>query len=113
LIDYVLTVAVSVSAGVSAIVSAAPSLDRYRVTLAVGCIALIAWGNLRGVRQAGHIFTLPTYAFIGSVMMLLMAGFWRVTTGHLPPSSELSGQHGTATVGMFFSFAPSPTVAPP
>jgi amino acid transporter len=83
LIDYVLTVAVSISAGVSAIISAAPSLDRYRVTLAVGCIALIAWGNLRGVRQAGHIFAVPTYAFIGSVMMLLMTGFWR----RLPVSS--------------------------
>jgi amino acid transporter len=101
LIDYVLTVAVSVSAGISAIVSAAPSLDRYRVALAVGCIGLIAWGNLRGVRQSGRIFAVPTYAFISSVMLLLMAGLWRITTGHLPPSQELAGQHATATVGMF------------
>jgi amino acid transporter len=43
----------------------------------------------------------PTYAFIGSVMMLLMTGFWRVTTGHLPPSSELSSQHAATTIAMF------------
>src|SRR5207248_2992517 len=74
LVDYVLTVAVSVSAGVSAIVSAGPSLDRYRIELAVGFISLMAWGNLRGIRQSGRIFAAPTYAFIGSVMVLLLVG---------------------------------------
>src|SRR5436190_20725756 len=64
LIDYVLTVAVSVSAGVSAIVSAAPSLDSSRVGVAVGFIAIIAWVNLRGIRQSGRIFGAPTYLFI-------------------------------------------------
>ena len=101
LIDYILTVAVSVSAGISAIVSAAPSLDRYRVTMAVACIGLIAWGNLRGIRQAGRIFAVPTYAFIASVMMLLVVGLSRATTGHLPPGPGVSGQDATATVGMF------------
>ncbi len=73
----------------------------YRVTLAVGCIGLIAWGNLRGVRQSGRIFAVPTYAFIGSVTMLLMVGQWRAGAGHIPRSPGLSGQDATATVGMF------------
>src|SRR5881392_439543 len=59
LIDYVLTVAVSVSAGVSAIVSAAPSLDSSRIAVAAAFIAAIAWGNLRGIRQSGRIFATP------------------------------------------------------
>src|SRR5437016_2247247 len=101
LIDYVLTVAVSVSAGVSAIVSAAPSLDRYRVEIAVGCMGLMAWGNLRGIRQSGRIFAVPTYAFIGSVMVLLLAGLWRAITGNLPPEPALSGHRTTAAFGTF------------
>src|SRR5437016_9653783 len=76
LIDYVLTVAVSVSAGVSAIVSAAPSLDSSRVAVAVGFIAIIAWGNLRGIRQSGRIFAAPTYLFILSIGLLLGIAIW-------------------------------------
>src|SRR5437870_5059210 len=99
LIDYVLTVAVSVSAGVSAIVSAAPALDRYRVELPVACIGLIAWGNLRGIRQSGRIFAAPTYAFIASVMVLLAAGLWRSLTGQLP-SGAASSSNTTETVAV-------------
>src|ERR1019366_10362186 len=65
LIDYVLTVSVSVAAGVAAIVSALPSVSAYRVPLAVCLIAIVGWGNLRGVRDSGRIFALPTYVFIG------------------------------------------------
>jgi amino acid transporter len=99
LIDYVLTVAVSVSAGVSAVVSAAPALERHRVPIAAGCIGLIAWANLRGVRQSGRIFAVPTYAFVGSVMILLIVGLWRTRTGYSLPDPQLVGQN--ATVGMF------------
>src|SRR4030095_4794325 len=59
LIDYVLTVSVSVAAGVAAVVSAVPHVGEYRVTLAVIFIAMIAWGNLRGVRESGRIFSIP------------------------------------------------------
>ena len=71
--DYVLTVAVSVSAGAAAITSAFPQLDRGRVVLAVACIAVVAWGNLRGLRQSSSIFSLPTYAFV--IAILVMIGF--------------------------------------
>src|ERR671930_141505 len=64
LTDYVLTVSVSVAAGVAAIVSAAPSLFAYRVELSVFSIWFIAWGNLRGVRESGRMFAVPTYFFI-------------------------------------------------
>ena len=99
LIDYTLTVAVSVSAGVSAIVSAAPSLDGSRVLLAVGCIGIIAWGNLRGVRQSGRIFAAPTYAFIGAVAALLIAGVWQTLTGRLPDADAATAPaHRTAAI---------------
>jgi len=64
LIDYLLTVAVSVSAGVSAIVSAFPGLETHRVFLAEGIIAFIALMNLRGVKESGLVFSLPTYGFV-------------------------------------------------
>ena len=72
LTDYVLTVSVSVAAGVAAITSAAPELYTYRVWLSVACIWFIAWGNLRGVRESGRMFAVPTYFFI--VMMFLLLG---------------------------------------
>jgi amino acid transporter len=64
LIDYTLTVAVSVTAGTVAIVSAAPGLDEYRVPIAIGLVAFVAFANLRGVREAGILFAVPTYGFV-------------------------------------------------
>src|SRR5207248_830034 len=84
LVDYVLTVAVSVSAGVSAIVSAAPSLDSSRIAIAAAFVAAIAWGNLRGIRQSGRMFSAPAYAFILSIALLLGVASWRLATGQLP-----------------------------
>ena len=72
LTDYVLTVAVSISAGVAAIIAAVPSLSPLRVPLAVAFIALIALGNLRGVKESGRIFAAPTYLFIASVFALMV-----------------------------------------
>ncbi|MHB8643145.1 MAG: APC family permease [Gaiellaceae bacterium] len=71
LIDYVLTVAVSISAGVAAVTSALPSLASDAVPLGVGVIALLLVGNLRGVRQAGTIFSAPTYAFVLAIFVLI------------------------------------------
>lgn len=73
--DYILTVAVSVSAGVAAITSAITSLYDYRVWLAVVIIALVTLLNLRGVRESGSIFAVPTYMFIASMSVLLVLGF--------------------------------------
>jgi amino acid transporter len=72
LTDYVLTVAVSVSAGVAQVASAFPMLSGYRVHLAVGLVLLVMLVNLRGVRESGTVFAIPTYFFV--VMMLLTVG---------------------------------------
>jgi amino acid transporter len=87
LIDYVLTVAVSATAGVAAITSAVPSLYVCRVELCVLAIAFIAWANLRGVRESGTIFAIPTYGFVIIFLILIAAGLIRVLTGNLVPVS--------------------------
>jgi amino acid transporter len=85
MVDYVATVAVSVTAGVQAITAFAPVLFRYRVALDVACVALLVIVNLRGVREAGAAFIVPTYVFIGSLGLLLIWGFLRaVAFGGLP-----------------------------
>lgn len=85
LTDYVLTVSVSVAAGVAAITSVAPELFAYRVWLSVAFIWLIAWGNLRGVRESGRMFAMPTYFFIVMMFLLLGIGLARALTGSLDP----------------------------
>jgi amino acid transporter len=77
LIDYTLTVAVSVSAGIAALTSAIPSLFDYRVYMCVGAIAIITVGNLRGLRESGKFFALPSYLFIGGFFALIGVGFVR------------------------------------
>ena len=85
LTDYVLTVSVSVAAGVAAITSAAPGLYPYRVGLSVAFIWIIAWGNLRGVRESGRIFAAPTYFFIVMMFLLLGIGIVKGLMGDLHP----------------------------
>ncbi len=87
MIDYVLNVAVGISAGVAALVFAAPSLHRYTVPLCLAILAVIALLNLRGTGEAGLVFALPTYAFITSMGLLLAIGAYRtiVSGGHPPP----------------------------
>jgi amino acid transporter len=77
LIDYTLTVAVSVSAGIAALTSAIPSLFDYRVYLCIGAIAIITVGNLRGLRESGKLFALPSYLFIGGFFALIGVGIAR------------------------------------
>jgi amino acid transporter len=92
LIDYVLTVAVSAAAGVAAITSAIPRLRGHEMALALIAVWLIAIVNLRGVRESGAIFSVPTYGFIGAVFLLLAVGLVRVLQGDWhPPSSPLAG----------------------
>lgn len=84
LTDYILTVAVSVSAGVAALTSAFPELDGIRVEFAIGVIALMTLVNLRGIRESGTIFALPTYLYLVSVLGLLGIGIVRYALGDLP-----------------------------
>ncbi len=81
LIDYTLTVAVSVSAGVAAITSALPSLSPWRVEICVAFVGLIILGNLRGIRESGSIFAVPTYLFILSIAVLIFLGVFHSLTG--------------------------------
>ena len=85
LIDYVLTLAVSVAAGVAAITSAFPAWHLNRVEMAVGCVLVLMLGNLRGIRESGRIFALPTYLFIVSLLAMIGMGAWRVVVGTVDP----------------------------
>jgi len=85
LIDYVLTVAVSIAAGVAAITSAFPALHFNRVEMSLAFVVILMLGNLRGVRESGRIFAAPTYFFIFSMLLLIAVGVWRYLTGTLAP----------------------------
>ena len=104
LIDYVLTVAVSVAAGVAALTSAFPHWVPYRVEIGLGFVALIMVGNLRGIRESGRIFAVPTYFFIVSILGMLGLGAWRYFTGAIPPPPEPLVQPGGA-FGLLPTFA--------
>jgi amino acid transporter len=98
LIDYVLTVAVSITAGVAAFTSAFPALIPFRVELCLLAIVFIAWANLRGVRESGTLFAIPTYGFVLVFMTLIAVGLLRWFNGTLPtePASVLSNLGGGA-----------------
>jgi amino acid transporter len=84
LIDYVLTVAVSVSSGVLAITSAVTSLDHYNTELSLGAVVLITVVNLRGVRESGYAFAIPTYLFIVSMFAAIGTGVFKCATSTCP-----------------------------
>ena len=84
LVDYVLTVAVSVAAGVAAITSAAPALHDLRVPISLLAVAVITWGNLRGIRESGAMFGLPTYLFIVSFSTMIIVGLVKLAIGDAP-----------------------------
>lgn len=84
-VDYILTVAVSVAAGVAALISAFPALQPYLVELGIGCTLAIAWANLRGLRESGRAFAFPTYAFVVGMLVLVGWGFLRTLSAQLPP----------------------------
>ncbi|WP_307220468.1 APC family permease [Microbacterium sp. SORGH_AS_0888] len=88
LVDYILTVAVSVASGVDNIISALPGLNPWRVELAVGFVILLVIVNLRGVREASRAFALPTYIFIGSVGVMIVVGVIRWLLGDPPVASS-------------------------
>jgi amino acid transporter len=101
LIDYTLTVAVSVSAGIAALTSAVPALYPFRTWLCVGAITLIAVGNLRGLRESGRLFALPSYLFIGGLLALLAVGFTRYASGGAPEAAARAAAEPVAAVTAF------------
>ena len=108
LTDYILTVAVSVAAGTAALASAIPSLQAWVVPISVAFIAIIAFGNLRGVKESGKVFALPTFFFLGNMVILLVWGLIRLIGGGLPKQSlQRSGlvSIGHAGNGLFMGAA--------
>jgi amino acid transporter len=102
LIDYTLTVAVSIAAGVAALTSAFPALHMSRVELSLGFMTVLALGNLRGVRESGRIFSVPTYFFIGGILALLAVGAWRWATGTIVPLDQAAATAlPVGSLGMF------------
>lgn len=97
LVDYTLTVAVSVAAGIAAVTSAIPVLYEHRVALAVLCVALVALANLRGVRESAAVLSIPTYGFIFSLLGLLVVGAFRWATGTLPHATYPESVYAAAT----------------
>jgi amino acid transporter len=98
LIDYVLTVAVSITAGTDAIVSLYTGLNEYRVLIAISVTVLITLLNLRGVRESGAIFAVPTYAYILLMGSLVVVGLLRYLGGYRVEPQEISAGHGALTI---------------
>jgi amino acid transporter len=105
LVDYVMTVAVSVSSGVDNIISAAPSLHHARVWMAVGFVVLLTAVNLRGVREAGLAFAAPTYLFATGVFIMVGTGLFRTIVGDAPVAESakyhIVPQDGYGALGFF------------
>jgi amino acid transporter len=103
LVDYVMTVAVSVSSGVDNIISAVPSLDRHRVLIALSFVIILTAVNLRGVKEAGTAFALPTYAFAIGVGVMILTGLFRAIVGDAPVAEsakyEITPHHGYGSIG--------------
>ena len=83
IIDYIVTVAVQVAAGTDAVSSAFPSLGRWDVEISVAVVALMCYGNLRGIREAGRVFAVPTYLFVTATGSLIIIGVIRAALGQL------------------------------
>jgi len=105
LIDYVLTVAVSVAAGVANIVSAAPALADHAVAISLAMIALLTILNLRGIRESGTIFAIPTYGFVLVILSMIAAGVVRIVAGDTPHAESAgftiaSSEHATGLLAV-------------
>lgn len=111
LVDYVMTVAVSVSSGVDNVISAVPSLADHRVLMALVFVALLAAVNLRGLKEAGLAFAAPTYLFAGGVFLMIGTGLFRTIVGDAPVAEsahhQIEAQPGYGSLGflalMFFT----------
>src|SRR5579862_1606329 len=103
LIDYVVTVAVQVAAGTAAVASAFPSIGPYKLEICVGVVLIMCLGNLRGLKEAGRAFAIPTYLFAGAVILMIIVGLIRQVLGNLPQSPHaLPGTYhlGSSSAGL-------------
>ncbi|WP_139490562.1 APC family permease [Brevibacillus dissolubilis] len=98
LVDYILTVAVSASAGTDAITSAFPSLHEHRVLIALTMIAVLTVLNLRGITESASVLAYPVYMFVLAIFVLIIAGLYQVATGDVHPAA--APQYGTAVHGV-------------
>jgi amino acid transporter len=98
LIDYVVTVAVQVAAGTAAVASAIPAVGPYKLEICVGVILLMCFGNLRGIKEAGKAFAIPTYLFAGAVILMILVGLVREVIGNLH-AVDPSTLHGAYSLG--------------
>ena len=110
LTDYILTVAVSVAAGSAALASAVPALAPWVVPISISFILIIAFGNLKGVRESGKVFAVPTYFFMVNMVVLLLVGGYQILFGDLPVEAGgvegmLTGPNGSASDGIFYGAA--------
>jgi amino acid transporter len=101
LIDYVLTVAVSVTAGVEAVTSAVPTLFPYRVWLCLGAVVIITIANLRGVRESGNIFAAPTYLFVISILGMIAWGLVGTALGRMEEAPYEPHPPGLEGISLF------------
>jgi amino acid transporter len=103
LIDYVMTVAVSTSSAVEQLISVAPAINDFRVEIAVVSISLITIANLRGLRESGNIFAVPTYLFVGMALLIVGIGLVRIVTGQVleSPPHDQAMHLGTESIGLF------------
>src|SRR6185436_1052904 len=102
LVDYTLTVSVSISAGVLAVTSACPKRDVFRVEMCLGALAILMLGNLRGIRESGRIFAVPTYFFVVSIAVLLAFGAYKYLTGGIVPvQATLPPDAGSSKLTIF------------
>lgn len=101
LVDYILTVAVSVSAGTDAITSAFPSLHEYTVTIAIIFVILITLLNLRGVTESASVLAYPVYLFVIALLLLIGVGIFNVVTGKVEPHVQLSFGEPIAGISLF------------
>jgi amino acid transporter len=98
LIDYVVTVAVQIAAGTAAVASAIPAIGPYKLEICIGVVLLMCYGNLRGLKEAGKAFAVPTYLFAGSVILMILIGLVREVIGNLHPVDPAT-MHGTYALG--------------
>ena len=110
LVDYVLTAAVSIASGVLAVTSAVPELSTHAVELSLGVLVVLVLVNLRGVRESGFVFALPTYGFIVSVAAMIVVGlvrgiFWGWPTAHVPDPAQIGLAGGVGLLVLLRAFA--------
>src|SRR6202161_570043 len=98
LIDYVVTVAVQIAAGTAAVASAFPGIGPYKLEICLGVVLLMCFGNLRGLKEAGRAFAVPTYLFAGSVILMIVVGLIREALGNLKPINPAT-LHGAYHLG--------------